>query len=322
MQNNNNKPASSARKSRGPSRKNGSKPQKPAKQYPKNTQSVGAAQTAARAPRAGMRDLKSHSVCWIAGYTYVGDGTNGATDSVYFRCQGSNLAIPGTSGGGAVPCLGSDTNIGQTYVSDIEKHFARKVVHSVKVHLVSASPATSNSMMVYIAPVRGCAASGDTVGFWGATTAAPTVPNTLGMEGSKQFASYQGGCVDLTRYIAGGSGAKQNEFNINRDGDTAATAWGSGNIDLVGLAPCAFVVTGVNGTSGLRGTNVHYVLIETVGDYLDFIAGNANPNPISFVATREEAMMALRALMSSPQKEMREHPMAKALVKYLGQGSV
>lgn len=282
----------------------------------------GAAQFTDEASRIGLRDLVAHKVSWLAGYIYVGNGTIGATDALYFRAiGGTNDLAPSTSGGGQVPVLGSDSNVGQTYVADIEKHYSRKILKSCKLRFVSQMPSTANSAMAVVAPVRGCGASGDTVTFTSGTTAACTIGNTLGMSGAKSFASYENTTIDLTPYIAGGSGAKQNEFTINRDGETSATAWGSGNIDLTGIAPCAFVVAGTCGTAALRGAATHYVVAETVCDYLDFLAGNPNPNPIQLSTgmTREEAMMVLRALLAHPSKEMRDLDIVRKLTKCLSQ---
>jgi len=215
--------------------------------------------------------------------------------------------------------LGSDGGVGISYVNAIEKHYSRKIIRSCRLQLFSAQPSTANSMVCLIAPIRGCGASGDTVTFTAATTAAPSYSNVIGMSGCINTPSYKDNSLDLTPYIAGGSGARQNEFTINRDGDTAGTAWGAGTIDLVGLAPCAFVVSGTNGTTGLRGAVTHYVCIETVVDLLDFIGGMSNPNPISFTATPEEAMCYLKTLMSLPQKEVRDSHLVKALVRFIGQ---
>jgi hypothetical protein len=248
---------------------------------------------------------------------YVGDGVKGTIDNVFFMSNTGSVT-PGNSGGGEVPMLGSDTAIGKTYVSDIEKHFGRKRVREARVKLLSVVPATSNSMVALIAPVRGPGASGDTVITAAAGALAPTYADTVGMSGVKSTPSYKDTVVELTPYIAGGSGAKQNEFSINRDGETAATAWGTGTVDVIGIAPCAWVISGSNSTAGLRGTITHYVVCEQVNDYLDFIGGNANPNPLSFnvALTREEAMMVLRAVLSSPGKEIREIALTKALVHH------
>lgn len=315
-----------SQKNRGASRKNATKPKvpkaKPGKGKAPKTRVVGAASYRDEARTIGLPDLRMHKVSWVTGFVYVGDGTNGATDSVYFRTAGANGGTannltPGNSGGGANPVLGSDPNLGQAYVADVEKHYSRKVLRRARLRAVSVQPSTANNMMTCIAPVRGCGASGDTAVFWAATTAAPTLQNTMGMSGAKTCTSYESLELDLTPYIAGGSGAKQDEFSINRDGDTTAANWGGGSIDLAGIAACAFVVAGTNSTAALRGVNTHYVIIDTWCDYLDFLGGMSNPNPIALYLSAEEANRILRLVLTAPEKDLRDLPFCKALVKRL-----
>jgi len=229
-----------------------------------------------------MSDLQAHRISWIAGYTYVGDGALGTTDNVFFRLSGSpTTVVNGATGSGMVPILAADTNVGQTYVADIEKHYSRKRVRSCRIKLVSLQPSTANSCVVQIAPVRGPGASGDTVAV-ATATAAPTLANVMGMSGSKPVASWEHGDLDLTPYIAGGTGANQNEFQISRDGDDTSTVWGAGSNDLDLIAPCAFVISGSNATAALRGTNVHAVVVTQVVDFLDFLGGQSLSVPESF----------------------------------------
>jgi hypothetical protein len=264
-----------------------------------------------------MKDLKCHRISWIAGYTYVGNGTLGAADGVYFAPNGVANVVAAGTGASQVPVLGSDGTIGQTYVSDVEKHYSRKRVLRCRLRLESLSPATSNSMVVVVAPVRGSAASGDTVVIPG-STAGPTIANVIGMDGAKSCSSYERLEIDLTPYIAGGSGPKQNEFTINRDGETAGTAWGAGTIDLIGIAPCAFVVAGTSTTVGLRATTPHMVVIDTWCDYLDFLGGMSNPNPLALFVTKEEAAQLLRMVVSSPDKELRRTALSRELIRIVG----
>lgn len=246
------------------------------------SRSVGAA-VMDRTANIGMSDLSAHRISWIAGYTYVGNGTLGAQDDVFFRLSGSpTTVVNGATGSGMVPILASDGNVGQTYVADIEKHYSRKRVRKTSIQLVSLQPSTANSCVAWIAPVRGPGASGDTIAV-ATATAAPALANIMGMAGARPVSSWEHGSLDLTPYIAGGSGAKQNEFAISRDGDDASTVWGAGSNDLDLIAPCAFVIGGSNSTAGLRGTNVHAVVVTQVVDFLDFIGGMSLSNPESLV---------------------------------------
>ncbi len=303
--------------------------QKPAKSGSKKSkmQSIAAAMYKDSCPRIGLSDLRSHKLSWVAGYVYVGDGINGAQDSVYFRIANNSAGVmgtkivPGTSGGGQVPVLGSDTRIGQSYVRDIAQHFSRKRINSCTLKILPLAPSTANSCQVVVAPVRGYGQSGDTRVFWGATTAAPLVTNTMGMAGAKSAASWQEIDLDLTPYIAGGSGPKQNEFNINADAEFSDSTWGDLDFDLTEIAPCAFVITGTNNTTALRGTNVSLVLIEQNVDFLDFLAGNSALKPESLIVTKmteEEAKVVFGMLMGSSVKGVRDFALTKALIKRLG----
>lgn len=267
--------------------------------------------------RVGLKDLVAHQVSWVIGNVYVGNGVLGSNDNVFFFTFG-NLVTGAQSG--QVPILGGDESLGATYVRDIEKYYSRKIIRKLQLRLVSLVPSTANSMMVAIGPVRGSGAAGDTVLSAGAAVTAPSLVNTLGMAGAKSFASYESGVLDLTPYIAGGSGAAQNEFTINADGESPSQ-WGTGAFDLVGLSPAAFVVSGSNATAGLRGTTTHYLIAEMIVDFMDFLGGNANSNPTAFALSRSDATYILRFLMTSSQKGASELPLVKDLVKYLGTDS-
>lgn len=298
------------------------------KRTPSNTSQAKQARAprTAKAPAArftdmsravGMRDLVAHEVAYVSGYIYVGNGTNGATDSVYFRTAGGNYIVPNagalTAGAGQVPVLSTDSLIGQSYVEDIEKHYSRKRVRKLKMTLVSLQPSTSNSMVVAVAPVRGCGQSGQTAVAWATTEAGSTLQNTLGMSGAKSCASWESLTLDLTPSIAGGSGADQKEFSIASESNDSE--WGQGNLDLDMVAPCAFIVSGQNSTTALRGTNTHYVLVSMIVDYLDFIAGNPVIIPAVTFGT-EDLRTLFRLVMSSGEKGVRESDGIKRLISW------
>ncbi len=289
-----------------------STPAKPKSTKPK-TKKAPAAKFVDECRRIGIMDLRAHRVSWITGYIYVGDGTHGATDAVYFRCANSNLIVPYSGAGpaftgGQIPVLSSDGNIGQTYMSDIEKHYSRKRVNRCSLRVVPLVPSTANSCQITVAPVRGASQSGDTACVWTSTDAPPSLVNTMGMAGAKSTASWSELELDLTSYIAGGSGPRQNEFNLSLDGASAGNAWGSGGLDLTMIAPCAFVVSGSNSTTALRGQNVALVVIEQVIDLLDFIAGN----PVAAPAfTVEETRKIFALVAASADKDLRNSVLKK-----------
>lgn len=302
MNNNNQKKKSSQKK-------NTPRP-KPSKASPKEkVRERAAARYTDAAGTVGLRDLMAHKMSWIAGYVYVGNGTNGANDDVYFRCAGNTSKIVvNTSGAGSVPVLSSDTRVGATYVRDVAKHYARKVVKSCRLRLVSLNPATTNAMMVAVAPIRGVGQSGSTILSWAATTAGLTLADTVGMTGVKSCASYESLSVDLTPFVAGGSGPKQNEFNINQDGEFTDSTWGDAAMDLNGICPVSFCVAGTSATSGLRGTNTHLVIIDQVVDLLDFVAGNTQAAPESLFSRydAEDRKILFRLAVLSGNKQLKD----------------
>jgi hypothetical protein len=224
--------------------------------------------------RVGMSDVLAHNISWLTGFIYVGNGTLGATDGVYFGDTSKTFTILKN-----IPIAASDSVLGASYCSDIEKHYARKRIRSQKLTLLPLYPSTSNSMTVIIAPERGPGGTGGAATHTD-TTAANLYTNILSMNGAKQVASWEQLDLDLTPYIAGGSGAKQNEFSVDAL-YAASTELGSNQPNGEGLIPTTFAVSGNNGTSGLRGTVTHAVVISQVVDYIDFLGGQVNPNPES-----------------------------------------
>lgn len=287
------------------------------------TRSRPAATVTDGAKRVGMKDLIAHEVSWVCGSVYVGNGSVGTNDNIFFLANASSGAGQLVTGSetGQVPILGSDETIGASYVRDIEKYFSRKVIRKLGLRLISLDPSTANSMMVMVAPVRGCGAAADTVLSSAAGATAPTLTNVLAMQGAKSFSSYESGYLDLTKYIAGGFGPKQNEFNINADG-LGPTSWGIGNMDLTGLSPCGFVVTGRNSTAGLRGGNTHYVVVEAVVDFLDFLGGMPNNNPTALALSKSDALFVLKILMTSGTKNPSDLDLTRKLVKFVGKDSL
>jgi len=209
----------------------------------------------------GLNDIKGLRIGYLAGYTYVGNGTLGATLGVYFLDATQNHVFTTPA-----PILPSDAAIGQSYVADVFKHFMRRTYRSVRVHLLSLNPNTANVAVVNFAPVRGG-------GILPAVTASTSSPlsqaGVMGMNGHGQIASWQSAYADLSSFIAGGSGASQNEFNQA----TSAAAESSPSQASVSLAsPCGFAIAGSATTAALEGLVLHAVIVEVVVDLLDFVA--------------------------------------------------
>ena len=99
----------------------------------------------------GMRDLIVHDVSFLAGYIYVGNGTLGATDSIYFQNIGktkiNQYAASSNYHGNQIPfspvAATADLDpLYPTYVSDVMKHYARYRLRRSAIELVSLQPAT------------------------------------------------------------------------------------------------------------------------------------------------------------------------------------
>jgi len=266
--------------------------------------------------RLGLSDMVRHQLSWLVGYIYVGNGTLGATDGVYFcdPTKGYILTSPSTTGGAQVPIFAPDYYVGATYASDVFKHYARVRYGKSKLSIVSLNPATTNAMTVVVAPKRGPTGIGQlTTG----TVAAEQQTNVWSMAGSKQFASWESGDVDLSPFIAGGSGAAQNEFDAN----LGLNSGDQNQADSVsrGVVPCTFAVAGNSATAALRGTVTHAVICEQVVDLLDFIGGNtqyvgvAKPGSTLRVGTRVSAADEKHGIvLSSPTPVGATRPAAAA----------
>jgi hypothetical protein len=242
--------------------------------------------------RLGLSDIKKVRISWILGYTFVGSAADGVANSVYFLTADQTNIVGGASysaGSGWVPIAGSDTKLGATYISDLEKHFARKVIHKQWMHVDSLHPTTQNDMMCAIAAGRGgnlClpteANVKATAGLQSNTlTAVSSVKDVLVVE------SYKSRSMDITHLIAGGSGPAQNEFDIQgylAGGVTTLLAAGVlvGNTlaDLEGLIPSCIAVSGNNSTAALQATTVHQIVIEQEVSLLDFVGGMALGSPV------------------------------------------
>jgi hypothetical protein len=222
-----------------------------------------------RQPRIGMPDLMAHTVSWVCGSVYVGNGTLGATNSVYF------LTASGTyTNSQPTPIVGADTDIGASFVAAIEKLYRRKRIRKVRVCALATQSSTTNNLTLTMAPVRGPPDLAETGQGKTDTTAAITQANAMSMTGAKTVDSFEDCDLDLTPYISGGAGAAQNEFAIGNPtaADTSVIHPGE-QADLLGVAPAAFIVAGNSTVTALQGTSTHQIVVTMVVDYLDFVGG-------------------------------------------------
>jgi hypothetical protein len=232
--------------------------------------SLGAAETNGIRSKMGLGGFNNVTIGCLTGYVYVGNGTLGATDSIYT----ADPSLTYTVTGGGLPCTLADSQFGQTYVADIFKHFARKKVKKLSLEIASLNPSTSNSMVVNIAPHRG----GDILYTPKTdTTAANSQAGVMGASGAIQLASWQSAVMNFTPYIAGGSGPGQNEFDIQLTNEVGAVY--SQDDPSGRVSPAAFYVSGSSTTTALRGTKTHALIWYMELDLLDFIGGISNTVP-------------------------------------------
>jgi len=263
----------------------------PQNQLKDRTQLGAAVRT--RLTKAGFSDIKSHRMTWVIGYSFVGDGTRGAANSVYFVPFSSGTPawlVQGQAAGssGLAPIAASDLDLGASYISDVEKHYARKVIKRMWIHVDSLHPATSNDMMIVVAASRGPGGGANSIPITYATAVvtANSVGNVSSMKGAMTVDAWESKTMEITDFIAGGSGPRQNEFEIARsitanDGTEAIykTSGTATTANLVGIIPSCIGVAGVNSTGGLQNQNVHQITIEQEVDLLDYIGGMAQAQP-------------------------------------------
>jgi len=241
---------------------------------------------ATRLTRSGLGDIRRLRIAAVAGYIWVGDGTDGTANSVYFQTAAGTYLVQGlaSSSSGMVPIAISDSQVGQAYVRDVEKHFARKIIRRMWIHVDSLQPSTSNNMMAVIGVSRGGGGLSNSIPitFATASVTANTVANVSSMRGAFTVDSWESKCVDITEFIAGGSGPQQNEFDIELPTTGASVYTSSGTsygVDGDGTIPACFAVAGNSTTAALKATQTHQVVIEQEVDLLDFTGGMSLVNP-------------------------------------------
>lgn len=217
----------------------------------------------------GLSDMRDMRFQYLAGYIYVGNGTLGKSGDVYYQTPDGTSTITSY-----VPIMPADATIGASYVTDVWKHFARKKFKRVGVHIVpqSVGCATSTTVDVIVAPRRGAALSPVVKTD---TTGQNTATATIGNAGAVQFSVWNGCSLDLTPFIAGGSGPAQNEFNVPSSGSLA----GTDDADMSLVAPCGIAISGAAPASTYDAKQLATIYVEVVVDLLDFSGGLTPANP-------------------------------------------
>jgi len=222
-----------------------------------------------RLPTVGMSDLIAHRITWVAGTVYVGNGTLGVTNSVYFANQAANAVYAaGTGGGFWIPFAPADADVGATYAAAIMKLYRRVRIRQARVHLRTVQSSTTNNLVVGIAPCRGPPGADEIAQAPGGTPTAQTLQNLMSVSGMQSCDSFENLTLDLTPYIAGGAGAQQNEFAVASP--AVETTSISNTPNLLGSVPCAVQVAGNSTVSALQGSVTHNIICEMVCDLIDF----------------------------------------------------
>lgn len=253
-----------------------------------NPRSQIGAVVSTRLTKPGVSNLMKIRLSWVTGFTYVGNGVSGSANAVYFLTQDSVWITRGfaANSSGLTPIASADTNLGQTYAADIEKHFQRKVIHRMWIHVDSLQPSTANNMMAILSISRGPGGMAYSIPITAATAAisANTVGNVASMTGAFTVDSWESKTCEISQFIAGGSGSRQNEFEISGSPGANAipniynTSATPPVIDGDGLIPACFAVAGNSTTATLAGTKVHQITIEQEVSLLDYIGGMSISN--------------------------------------------
>jgi len=241
----------------------------------------------------GMRDKRELCSSYTAGYVWVGDGTSGAANAVLFQTYAGTLLV-GTSAANppVIPILPGDSVLGRSYMTDEAKHYNRRRYRRLLLHIDSFQPNTNAAMVLVVAPVRGSALCNAAYPQPKATAAltGATMDNARSMSGNQYLNSFDDKkkrtTIDLTPYIAGGSGPKQNEFAINAANGTGTTAFVVSQSvqttigSVTENSPCGFLIAGLNTVAGNAATQMFEIIVELEYDLLDFVGSTALPSPI------------------------------------------
>lgn len=260
----------------------------------------------------GLPDMPL-DVSYVAGYIGVGDGTGGGLQDNVAFVPSQNAFTGGAPSSATVFCaryvpvlpadcssLGSfvsQAGFGTLYINDVMKHYSRVRYDRITLDVLprGAGASTNGGITVAFAPFRGTMDGGSAVTasspnspylcLQGGTGSSGTTVNLLGSKGSMQFPLFEPQRFDLTPYIAGGSGSRQNEFAINT---------GSGNIAAAtvyynsAFTPCSFAFGGTNTNAANRGFILATVIIRVRMQLLDYFSSMGNQNAIGVVAPQRE----------------------------------
>jgi len=229
-----------------------------------------------RIPRSlGMSDLVDFEISYNPADIVLGGGTSSALGTpgiAYWAPRGPGVTPPMLLTYNFLPVAPCDNYIGRNNMYDVMKHYSRKVVSSVKVYLTPELTNTGNNGLFAISATRG---GTDTFGINSTTTATSlsvgTDTDVMTMKNAVPFRVYDSVEYDATWAIAGGSGAKQNEFAISNSDTNNSTVVGNA-VDGLGVIPCVLVMGGSAGGaySTSNQTASHRCIIKMTISLLDY----------------------------------------------------
>jgi len=168
--------------------------------------------------------------------------------------------------------------------------------------VLSLNPSTAGQTVVVIAPRRGPSDVGQ---LKTDTTAGMSYTNVISQSGVRSFASWESGMIDMTSCIAGGSGAGQNEFDINA-GDGGTGANNQPAYAIRGVIPATFTVSGNSAANTARGSTIHALIVHMFVDLIDYVGGNSAQEPLGPVERARHSILWPRA--NSDHKDRFERP--------------
>jgi len=228
-----------------------------------------------RIPRSlGMSDLVDFEISFNPADIVLGGGTSSALGSpgiAYWAPRGPGATSPSLLTYNFLPVAPCDNWIGRNNMYDVMKHYSRKVVTAIKVYLTPELTNTGNNGLFAISATRG---GTDTFGI-NSTTSATSLgvgsdTDVMTMKNAVPFRVYDSVEYDATWAIAGGSGAKQNEFAISNSDTNNNTVVGNA-VDGLGVIPCVLVMGGSSGAYSTSTQTVsHRCIIKLTISLLDY----------------------------------------------------
>jgi hypothetical protein len=273
-------------------------------------------------------DIKRKTFRYLAGFIYTGNGTNGNYGELYYVPQYWNNAVSASIMDDPIPVLPADIlslpfgsggvgGYGDPSVSSILSRFARARFHGVRLCYapLGLGSGTNTAGNVWIAPLKGGTLYANTfpsAAHTGTTGYKPALARVSGMQNATIVPVSAPFTMDVTQYIAGGTGPKCNEFAIYPDiseVDMVANVQTLGKLEIAKIAPLSFVIGGLQSTVTTGGLNVLMggLWIEIDVDLLDFISNyplvmTSAPYGVAPSRTDEKAVPARSLPAESAQK--------------------